>query len=112
MDSRQIIEQVSVIKYLKKNKNLDEKLTWKKPDIETVSGNVSISALIGLLAHIIKCLTLKASKSVYNAIIQPLLPGDLSEGCGQELQGLQNRSDNPTMWFLPRYFPFIKLDLT
>ena len=89
----QILEQVSVFKYL--GVLLDEKLSWKE-HTEAVSKNVS--KRLGLLSRIRKCLTLKASKCVYNAIIQPLLDyadttwGDLSEGCGQELQRLQNRA--------------------
>ena len=53
---------------------------------------------LGLISRVRKCLTMKASKCVYNVIVQPLFDyidsawGDLSEGCSQELQRLQNRA--------------------
>ena len=50
------------------------------------------------MARIRTCLTLRAAKCVFNTLVQPLFDysdsawGELSEGCSQELQRLQNRA--------------------
>ena len=87
------IKRVSTFKYL--GVLLDEQLSWKE-HTEVVSKKVC--KRLGLLSRIRACLTIEASKCVYNSIVQPLFDyadtawGELSIGCSQELQRLQNRA--------------------
>ena len=57
-----------------------------------------VSKRLGLLSRIRPYLTQKAAKCVYNCLIQPIFNytdtvwGELSIGCGKNLQRLQNRA--------------------
>ena len=88
-----ILEKVRKFSYL--GVFLDETLSWKD-HIEYVSSKVS--RWLGLLSQIRACLTLEASKQVYNSLVQPLFDyadaawGEISEGCCKKLQRLQNRA--------------------
>ena len=88
-----ILEKVRKFSYL--GVFLDETLSWKD-HVEYVSSKVS--SRLGLLSRIRACLTLEASKPVYNSLVQPLFNyadaawGEISEGCCKELQRLQNHA--------------------
>ena len=89
----QNIERVSIFCYL--GVTLDEHLSW--------NGHVKIfcnkvSKRLGLLSRIRPYLTQKATKCVYNCLIQPIFNytdtvwSGLSKGCCKNLQRLQNRA--------------------
>ena len=88
-----ILEKVRKFSYL--GVFLDETLSWKD-HIEYVSSKVS--SRLGLPSWIRACLTLEASKQVYNSLMQPPFDyadaawGEISKGCCKELQRLQNRA--------------------
>ena len=73
----------------------DESFTWKE-HVDAVC--IKVNKRLGLLARIRSCLTLEASKSVYNCLILPTLTyadavwGELSVTCSDNLQRLQNRA--------------------
>ena len=74
---------------------LDEQLKWNE-HIDIVC--TKVNKHLGLLSRIRSCLTLKASRCVYNCLIQPIFSytdsawGKLSAGCSSNLQWLQNRA--------------------
>ena len=57
-----------------------------------------VSKRLGLLSRVQACVTIKVSTCVYDSIVQPLFDyadivwDELSVGCSQELQRLQNRA--------------------
>ena len=87
------IKRVSTFKYL--GVLLDEQLSWRE---HTNAVSKKVSKRLGLLSRVRECLTIKASKCVYNSIVQPVFDyadivwDELSVGCSQELQRLQNRA--------------------
>ena len=87
------IERIPKFSYL--GVMLDENLTWKE-HTEVVCNKVS--KRLGLLSRIRSCLTLEASKNVYNSLVLPIFDyvdvilSELSFGCYQDLQKLQNRA--------------------
>ena len=87
------VERVSKFKYL--GVTLDESFTWKE-HVDAVC--IKVNKRLGLLARIRSCLTLEASKSVYNCLILLTLTyadavwGELSVTCSDNLQRLQNQA--------------------
>lgn len=87
------IERVRKFSYL--GVMLDEQISWKE-HTEVVCNKVA--KRLGLLSRIRSCLTLEASKCVYNSLVLPVFDYtdavwcELSAGCCQNLQRLQNRA--------------------
>ena len=87
------IERVPEFNYLGVMR--DENLTWKE-HTEVVCNKVA--KRLGLLSRIRPWWTLEASKSVYNSLVLPVFDyvdvilSELSVGCCQDLQRLQNRA--------------------
>ena len=74
---------------------MDDHLSWNE-HVEIICNKVS--KRLGLLSRVRPYLTQKASKCVYNCLIQPIFKytdavwGGLSIGCSKNLQRLQNRA--------------------
>ena len=78
---------VTIDKNLSWNEHVHVELTWNK-----------VSKRLGLLSRIRPYFTLKATKCVYNCLVQPIFDysdtvwGGLSIGCSDSFQRLQNRA--------------------
>jgi exonuclease III len=88
-----LIERVPKFSYL--GVMLDEQISWKEHTEEICN---KVSKRLGLLSRIRSCLTIDASKCVYNSVVQPIFDytdavwSELPAGCSQSLQKLQNRA--------------------
>ena len=88
----ELLECVKHFKYL--GVIFDECVNWKE-HVESVCKKANNR--LRLLARIRSCLSLSASKCIYNTLIQPLLDyadttlGSLSAYCVEDLQRVQNR---------------------
>ena len=87
------VERVPKFSYL--GVMLNEQISWKQ---HTEKFHKKVSKRVGLLSRIRTCLTIEASKCIYNTIVLPIFDftdvvwSELSVGCSQSLQKLQNRA--------------------
>ena len=87
------VERVPKFSYL--GVMLDEQISWKE---HTEKICKKVGKRLGLLSRIRTCLTIEASKCIYNTIVQPIFDNtdvvwsELPVGCSQSLQKLQNRA--------------------
>ena len=87
------VERVQKFSYL--GVMLDEQISWKE---HTEKICKKVSKRLGLLSRIRTCLTIEASKCIYNTIVQPIFDytdvvwSELPVECSQSLQKLQNRA--------------------
>ena len=87
------VERVPKFSYL--GVMLDEQISGKE---HTEKICKKVSKRLGLLSRIRMCLTIEASKCIYNTIVQPIFDytdvvwSELPVGCSQSLQKLQNRA--------------------